>query len=107
LVIRKIIAFDGMQKADAGSRLTLLEYAGRICLSGAIVVAVGASLHLPRFAGFSVEKTCEFLVKRTGVRVERFKFIFTFHRAVSFILGPFLNIKWAWEMSRKREKLRT
>jgi hypothetical protein len=92
------------KKADAGSRLFLHEYAGRICLPGALVMAVGASLHLPGFAGFAVEKACEFLVKRTGVRIERFKFIFTVHRAVSFILGPFLNIKWAWEMSRKREK---
>jgi hypothetical protein len=90
--------------AGAGSRLLLLEYAGCICFFGALVMAVGAILHLPGFPGFTVEKACEFLVKRTGVRIERFKFIFTIHRAVSFILGPLLNIKWAWEMSRKHEK---
>jgi hypothetical protein len=56
-------------------------------------VAVGASLHAPGFAGFAVEKTCEFLVKRTGVRIERFRFIFMIHRAISFILSPFIKHK--------------
>jgi hypothetical protein len=81
-----------VRKADAGSRLLPLEYAGCICLSGALVMAVGAILHLPGFAGFAVEKACKFLVKRTGVRIERFKFIFT-HRAISFNFRSFLKHK--------------
>ena len=44
-------------------------------------MTVSAGLHLPGFVGFFVEKVCEFLIERTGVRFERFKFIFILHES--------------------------
>jgi hypothetical protein len=46
-------------------------------------MAVGARLHLPGFARPAVEEACEFPVKRSCIRIERFKFIVVLHEAAS------------------------
>jgi hypothetical protein len=55
-------------------------------------MAVGAGLHFPGFARPAVEEFCEFPVKRTCIRIERFKFIVVFHEAAS-LSGPLLKHK--------------